>query len=86
MRDDFNKCTVFLTRIYEKDSRLYAIYKGKEYLEKYYILFFTERTNSTTVMSLILENVGGEKFNNYQFKSKEMMRKALEYGNEILGE
>ena len=82
----FNKYNVFLTRLYVKDSRLYAIYKGKEYLVQYQLIFYTDKPKTTTTTVLVLRHVGGEKFNSYEFTSKEMMRKVLEYYNEILGE
>ncbi len=73
-----------LKRLIVKDSRLYVLYGGKEYLTEYSLEFYSERPIPPTPTCLSMYHIGGIKRNNMHLLSKEMMEKRSKYIDSIL--
>jgi len=66
----YKDATILLTRIFEKDSRLYVEYNGKVYLTKYILRFYPEQFHRGFTANLSVRNIGGIEKNNLSFMKR----------------
>jgi len=66
----FRDQTILLTRIFEKDSRLYVEYNGKVYLVQYQLQFYPEQFYRGFTPNLGIDNIGGIEKNNLSFMKR----------------
>lgn len=67
-----------LTRMYVKDSRLYVLYGGKEYVTQYQLYLYSERPNPSLTTSLDVYNIAGIEKNNLMFMPKAMWDRQIQ--------
>jgi len=66
----YKDATILLTRIFEKDSRLYVEYNGKVYMTKYILRFYPEQFHRGFTAYLSVYNIGGIEKNNLSFMKR----------------